>query len=66
MKNNNNLKKVGKKSVGNPEKNRRETRLLAPKVQHYQHFVQLLRKKRGNALPVVKFRSKGLTMADIA
>ena len=31
-----------------------------------QHFVLLLRKKRGNALPVANFRLKDLTRADIA
>ena len=61
----NNLKKYGK-----PEKRGRETRLRmrAPKGSTLPTFctITIVRKKRGNALPVVNFRLKGLTRADIA
>ena len=51
-------KSTKKKGAGNP--------VAHPRVKHYQHFVLLLRKKCGNALPVANFRSKGPTRADIA
>ena len=54
-------KRVRGKQCGKPEK-----KFPVPKVSTYQHFVLLLRNKRGNSLRVANLWSKGLTRADIA